>query len=176
MTKTWILPLLFALSGVAHAGSFSLHVDAAASHDQIKQTFVYDAGGCHGDNVSPAISWDDVPKDTRGFALTVFDPDAGDDGWWHWVVLDIPLVAHQLKQGAQPLPPGAFALTNSFGHARWDGPCPPKTDPAHHYVFTLYALDTPTLALPADTPPAQAKAAIEQHIIGKASVTLTYDR
>lgn len=175
MTKTWILPLLLALSGTAHAGSFSLHVDAGGSRDHIDQQFAYDAGGCHGDNVSPAISWSNAPEDARGFALTVYDPDAN-GGWWHWVVLDLPLVAHELKQDAQELPPGAYALTNSFGHARWDGPCPPKADGPHHYVFTLYALDAPTLALPQDTSPEQAKAAIVEHAIGKASVTLTYDR
>lgn len=174
MLKFVALTLLITLSGAAHAGQFSLRVDAADADGRIRQPFVYDASGCHGDNVSPALAWSDAPKGTSGFAVTVYDPDAA-DGWWHWIVLDIPLITHQLKQG-EPLPPSAFALANSFGHTRWDGPCPPKADPPHHYVFTVYALDTAALGLTRSATPAAAKAAIEEHAIDKASVTLTYGR
>lgn len=174
MSKILTLSFLLALSGVAHAGQFTLHVNAADSHGHVRQHFVYNASGCHGDDVSPAISWSGAPKGTRGFALTVYDPDAK-GGWWHWVVLDIPSMTQQLKQGAE-LPPGAYALTNSFGHARWDGPCPPKSDAPHHYVFTVYALDTPALAVADGTPLAKVKTVITEHMIGKARVTLTYGR
>jgi Raf kinase inhibitor-like YbhB/YbcL family protein len=35
-------------------------------------------------------------------------------------------------------------VNNDFGDPSYDGPCPPAgvTPDAHHYVFTVYALDT----------------------------------
>jgi phosphatidylethanolamine-binding protein (PEBP) family uncharacterized protein len=36
---------------------------------------------------------------------------------------------------------------NDFGHARYDGPCPPTGHGTHHYHFRLAALDTPRLVL-----------------------------
>ena len=35
-------------------------------------------------------------------------------------------------------------VNNDFGDPSYDGPCPPAGVPpdAHHYVFTVYALDT----------------------------------
>ncbi|HEX7342309.1 MAG TPA: YbhB/YbcL family Raf kinase inhibitor-like protein [Rhodanobacteraceae bacterium] len=174
MLKIVALSMLLTFSGSALATQFSLQVAAGDAHGHIQQHFVYNADGCHGDDVSPAITWSNPPKGTAGYALTVFDTDAR-GGWWHWVVLDIPATVHQLSEGAV-LPPGAFALVNSFGHARWDGPCPPKADAPHHYVFTLYALDTPALGLPDSTSPAKARDVIEKHALGKARVTLTYGR
>lgn len=174
MFRTLILGLLVAAAGTAQAATFKLEVHAADTHDHVRRHFVYNASGCHGDNVSPAMAWQGAPENTSGYAVTVYDPDAR-GGWWHWIVLDIPSIADQLKQGAM-LPPGAYALKNSFGHARWDGPCPPPGDPPHHYVFTVYALDTAALGLPADASPEAAKAAITQHTLAKAQVTYTYGR
>ncbi|HEX7338551.1 MAG TPA: YbhB/YbcL family Raf kinase inhibitor-like protein [Rhodanobacteraceae bacterium] len=174
MTKILTLLAMLALSGVAHAGQFSLHVDAADAHGHVRPQFVYNAGGCHGQDVSPKVAWSDPPKGTQGFALTVYDPDAK-GGWWHWMAVDIPPITRAIQQDGT-LPPGAYALTNSFGHARWDGPCPPGTDAPHHYVFTLYALDTPALGADDSTTPEAAKALIQKHAIGKASVTFTYGR
>lgn len=174
MSRLLLLSLLVALTGTVHAATFELKVNAADAHGHVRQHFVYNASGCHGGNVSPRLTWQGAPKGTTGFAVTVYDPDAT-GGWWHWIVLDIPQIAHQIKPGG-PLPPGAFALKNSFGHARWDGPCPPTDDSPHHYVFTIYALDTAALGLSADATPAEAKAALAKHSLGKASVTYTYDR
>lgn len=174
MSRLLLLSLLVALSGTAQAATFKLKVNAADAHGHVRRHFVYKASGCHGGNVSPSLAWHGAPKGTRGFAVTVYDPDAK-GGWWHWIVLDIPRITQHIKQGG-PLPPGAFALENSFGHARWDGPCPPADNPPHHYVFTVYALDTAALGLSADTTPAEAKIAMAKHILGKVSVTYTFGR
>jgi Raf kinase inhibitor-like YbhB/YbcL family protein len=57
----------------------------------------------------------------------------------------------------------------------YDGPCPPWNDEIpHHYVFTLYALDLPTLPVLDRFTCAEARAAMDGHILGQASVTGRY--
>lgn len=166
--------LLVAVAGTAQAASFKLEVQAADSHDRIEHRYVYNASGCSGDNQSPALRWKNPPEGTSGYAVTVYDPDTK-HGWWHWVVLDIPAITHHIGRD-KTLPPGAFALKNSFGHPGWDGPCPPEDDDPHHYRFTVYALDTAALGMTSETTPEEAKAAIESHSLGKAQVIYTYGR
>lgn len=174
MFRIVLVAMLLAVAGSAHAAAFKLTVDAADDHGHIEKRHVYNGSGCDGANHSPALRWENPPEGTSGYAVTVYDPDA-DGGWWHWVVLDIPVITHHIDEDAT-LPPGAFALKNSFGHPGWDGPCPPEGDAPHHYQFTVYALDTAALALTAETSPEEAKAAIKQHALGKARATYTYGR
>lgn len=57
----------------------------------------------------------------------------------------------------------------------YDGPCPPWNDALlHHYVFTLYALDLDRLPLDGSFRGPEVMAAIQGHILAKASVTGTY--
>jgi Raf kinase inhibitor-like YbhB/YbcL family protein len=57
----------------------------------------------------------------------------------------------------------------------YDGPCPPWNDEMpHRYVFTLYALDVPRLAVPDRLTGADAKKAMDGHILARASVTGRY--
>src|SRR5690554_619689 len=48
-----------------------------------------------GDDLSPALVWQDIPDGTKGFALICHDPDAplvqnGTYGFVHWVLYNIP--------------------------------------------------------------------------------------
>ena len=104
---------------------------------------------CGGANVSPALHWSGVPAGTRAFVLTVFDPDAPrPGGWWHWIAYNIPASARGLAKNAGARANGANGAfgTNDFGNKRYDGPCPPP-GPAHHYVFTLYAMSVPNVII-----------------------------
>ena len=57
--------------------------------------------GCHGDNVSPELYWENVPTGTQSFAVTIYDKDAPTgSGWWHWVIFNIPANVHELQSGA----------------------------------------------------------------------------
>jgi Raf kinase inhibitor-like YbhB/YbcL family protein len=57
----------------------------------------------------------------------------------------------------------------------YDGPCPPWNDAiAHRYVFTLFALDVPTLAVPERFTGMQARAAMAGHVLAQATLTGRY--
>jgi Raf kinase inhibitor-like YbhB/YbcL family protein len=57
----------------------------------------------------------------------------------------------------------------------YDGPCPPWNDAIkHHYVFTVYALNTTSVSLNGPFTGAEALTAIKPHIIAQASITGIY--
>ncbi len=61
---------------------------------------------------------------------------------------------------------------NYFGY---DGPCPPWNDEIlHHYVFTLYALDSARCAVSGVFKGGDVLKAIESHVLAKAGVTGIY--
>ena len=129
---------------------------------------------CGGHNVSPALRWTNAPASTRSFLLTVFDPDAPEGGFWHWIAYDVPVTTSSLpaNAGARPSQTSGSYGSNDFGHARYDGPCPPPGR-AHRYIFTLYALDVPHLPVAEGS---EVAAATEGHVVAKASITGRYGR
>lgn len=85
--------------------------------------------------------------------------------------------------GARPVRQGLNDYTAWFaGDAEmagdyygYDGPCPPWNDARiHHYIFRLYALDVPALALEQRFGGAQARAAIHGHILDEAQLIGAY--
>jgi Raf kinase inhibitor-like YbhB/YbcL family protein len=61
---------------------------------------------------------------------------------------------------------------NYYGY---DGPCPPWNDSiVHHYVFTLYALDTAHLHVQGDLNGANVRAALAGHVLAQAHLSGTY--
>ena len=126
---------------------------------------------CDGQDLSPALSWQDAPGGTLSLALIVDDPDAR--GFVHWVAYDIPGgPSGTLPEGIRSndtLPQGR----NDFGKTGYGGPCPPSG--THRYVFTLYALSArPNLSgLPSA---ADVRAAIAGRILAEAKLTATYTR
>ena len=92
---------------------------------------------CDGRDVSPQLSWEDVPTaDTKSFALSVTDPDAPGGMWIHWLVYNISKEVRTIEHGG--LPKGAKEVKNDFGMEKYGGPCPPSG--THRYIFTIYAL------------------------------------
>ena len=97
--------------------------------------------GKRGQNVSPELSWSDVPPETQSFAVTMVDthPDAA--GYVHWLVTDIDPQTFELPEGAAQEGMPATAVQST----PYVGPNPPSG--VHSYEFTLYALATPHLEL-----------------------------
>ena len=92
---------------------------------------------CDGKNVSPQLSWEDIPDETKSFALSATDPDAPGGMWIHWLVYDIAKALRKIEKNS--LPAGAKETENDFGKKPYGGPCPPSG--THRYFFTIYALD-----------------------------------
>ncbi len=124
---------------------------------------------CHGEDVSPALSWKSVPLGTKSFALIVDDPDA--PGWTriHWVVYNIPVEVTSFEEGETPK--GSIQGANDQGKCKYRGPCPPTG--VHRYFFKLYALKQP-LNLPKGATKAQVEEAMKSLILGEAQLIGTY--
>ncbi len=135
---------------------------------------------CDGQDVSPALSWSNVPKTTKSLVLIVDDPDAPDPTapkftWVHWVLYNIDPTIEGLPENAMSndLPSGTLEGKNDWGQPGYRGPCPPIG--RHRYFFKLYALDTalPDLKLPNKS---QVEQAMAGHIIGHAELMGTYQK
>jgi Raf kinase inhibitor-like YbhB/YbcL family protein len=127
----------------APKNSNPLRVTSSSFSEDGKIPLSYVFKGCGGQNVSPQLSWTGAPQGTKSYAITCFDPDAPTgSGYWHWLAFDIPASVNSLNEGAgNQSPAGGKSATNDYGFASYGGPCPPKGDGDHHYIFTVYALD-----------------------------------
>lgn len=132
---------------------------------------------CAGPNLSPPLTWTNVPVDVKSFALIADDPDAPGGTWVHWVIYNLPPTATALAENVPPLPQlpdGARQGFNDFGQTGYSGPCPPSGKP-HRYVFKIYALDR-TLDLSAGATKRQLLRAMDGHILAAGQLTGTYQR
>ena len=112
---------------------------AFAQGERIPQRYT-----CEGENVSPPLSWDNVPEQTASLAIICDDPDAGRTPWVHWVLYNLPRNSTSILAGApkdEELQDGARQGLNTSRRTGYDGPCPPPGSP-HRYFFHVYALDT----------------------------------
>lgn len=117
--------------------------------------------------------------------------------FYHWSLLDMPPAMRAIEAGqfssgitprgkaagSGPLRQGMNDYTAWFAgdaamagdYYGYDGPCPPWNDARiHHYIFRLYALDVPRLALPERFTGQQARAALYGHILDEAQLVAAY--
>ncbi len=170
-----------ALGSAAAGQAFKLQSAVVAPDGTLANEQVFNGFGCSGKNISPALAWSGTPAGTKSFALTVYDPDAPTgSGWWHWLVYDIPASVGELPQGAGnaagQLPAGAVQGRTDFGAPGYGGPCPPAGDKPHRYIFTLYALKTGKLDVPAGSSAAMVGFMINANKLASASITARYGR
>jgi Raf kinase inhibitor-like YbhB/YbcL family protein len=164
------------------AAGFTLSSPTIAPGSTLTDAQVFNGFGCTGKNVSPELRWSGAPAATKGYALTVYDPDAPTgSGWWHWVVYNLPATATGLAEGSgsvdgKALPAGSAQGRTDFGSAAFGGACPPQGAKAHRYIFTVYALKTDKIEVPADATAALIGYMINANQIGKASFTAKYGR
>jgi Raf kinase inhibitor-like YbhB/YbcL family protein len=161
--------------------SFFLRSSGFVDGDYLATKYIMSADlgfGCAGGNVSPALEWGGAPDGTRSFALSLFDPDAPTgSGFWHWVVVNIPPTLSALPAGAGSetgLPSGALQTRTDVGIHGYGGPCPPKGDHPHRYIFTLTAVDLDALPVNADTSAALVGFQVNFHTLAKATLMGLY--
>jgi len=123
--------------------------------------------------------------------------------FFHWTLIDIPATATQIAAGsfangvtprgksgpaiaASPLAGARHGINDYTGwfaqdkemsgnYFGYDGPCPPWNDAiAHHYNFTLYALDIASVPVDGNFTGPQVRQAIAGHILAQASITGLY--
>jgi len=129
-----------------------------------------------GNDVSPPLSWSNVPEGTRSFALICHDPDAplvtpGAYGFVHWVLYNIPASVTQLAEGETNYTGGA----NNFGSTGYGGPMPPEGHGIHHYFFWILALDVES-DFETGLSMEELLKAIEPNVIGMNRLVGTYSR
>jgi len=144
--------------------------------------------GSPGGDQSPELSWTNAPRATHSFAVIAFDVTAGVT---HWGMYNIPARTAELPENAGVTGSQyGRQVINTYGSAgnnadlNYGGPCPPADYPpnVHHYVFTLYALDTDLVLPDSANFPATAltlfRALLEAgrrgHILATASITGLY--
>jgi len=134
---------------------------------------------CEGANISPPLTWSEIPAGSKSLVLIVDDPDAPDPAapkltWVHWVLYNLPANGSGLSEAVKDLPSGTGQGLNDWEETGYGGPCPPIG--RHRYFHKLYALD---IALPANlgTPTkVELERAIQGHILAKAELIGTYQK
>jgi hypothetical protein len=136
-----------------------------------------------GRNLSPPVTWSNLPEGTREIAVVCADFGAGNPPpWVHWIIYSIPASATGLPPGLPiladtPMPSelsGAIQGLNGWRRPYYRGPAPPAGTP-HLYHFTVYALDQ-ALGLEPGLTRRQLLRAMEGHIIGQGDIVPVYER
>jgi Raf kinase inhibitor-like YbhB/YbcL family protein len=180
MCRRWMLfAVVVALAGApAAASSFTVETSAFLNDGLIPRTDAAAADSCGGRNLSPPLRFAGFPPATRSFAVVLFDTDAGHGhGFTHWVAYGIAPTQSSLPPGFGSTASAAFTGgQNDAGTRLYYGPCPPPGDPAHHYVFTVYALDLAPGRLAPGLTRAAFVHAVTAHTLAQAEITGTYAR
>lgn len=116
------------------------------------------AGEGAGENISPSLSWSNIPAETKELVLILEDPDAPmPKPYVHLIVTGIAPTMSGLATGA--LSGDASALGLSFGQGTlgrtgYRGPRAPKGGGKHRYMFEIFALNK---TLQFSAPPSMAE-------------------
>ncbi|GEN28991.1 UPF0098 protein [Halovibrio variabilis] len=129
-----------------------------------------------GDDVSPALAWQEAPEGTKGFALICHDPDAplvkgGSYGFVHWVLYNLPGDIQELTEKTAL---GAAGMNDS-GNIGYAGPMPPEGHGKHLYYFWVLALDHQT-SLPEGLTLTELLQEVEPNLLGMNRLVGTYQR
>jgi len=152
--------------------SFALSSTAFTNGGEIPRRYTGE-----GEDLSPALAWQDAPAGTQSLALIADDPDAPHGTWTHWLLWNIPARATLLPEGVEKievLDNAERQGTNDFQRIGYGGPYPPPGT-AHRYFFKLYALDV-RLDLKSGATKAELESAIKPHVLAEAQWMGTYKR
>ena len=131
---------------------------------------------CDDTDISPPLSWSNVPEGSQSLALICDDPDAPMGTWVHWVLYNLPGDQTELAENIpslETLENGAIHGITDFKRLGYGGPCPPGG--THRYFFKLYALDS-ALDLGPGATKADLLEAMKGHVLARGELMGTYSR
>lgn len=169
----------------------SLPIAAAAEENSItvaSGAFTHESAiplrfSAYGDNISPDLSWSNVPTGTQELALILDDPIVDmPQPFVHWVAYNIPATASGLPV-ALPTDPmvsvsglqGMINGLNGTSRSGYFGPRPPVDGKVHEYNFRIYALDK-KLNLPEGVNKEGLLKAMEGHILATGTLVGHYQQ
>lgn len=147
---------------------FTLSSDAFGDNTHIPREYTGD-----GKNISPELSWQYAPANTKSFVLICDDPDAPHGAWTHWLIFNIPYTVNHLPTDADIPKLSGIVGKNSWSQNKYNGPCPPSG--VHHYIFKLYAIDT-MLTIDENGTKQEAMKAMEGHLLEYTELIGLYER
>lgn len=179
---TTTLFTLCATTACATTPSFTVNLPDIEKGFPDKNVLSADYGfGCNGQNLSPAISWQNAPKGTKSFVVTLYDKDAPTGiGWMHWVVVNIPAkttaLAEGIKADGSNLPQGSLQTRTDFGVPGYGGACPPQGQ-KHRYEIKVTALGIEKLPnITAESMPALVGFFTKANALAEATITVEQER
>jgi Raf kinase inhibitor-like YbhB/YbcL family protein len=133
-----------------------------------------------GSNISPPLTWSDLPANTKGLALLFenITPQT-QEPFVQWLVYGIPPDQKGLPEGYKHKrdpkePVDVLQGRNSLDNVGYDGPLG-TLNRAIRYRFRLFALDAPL-----DLPPGRDKKAVlkamENHVLDQAELVVIHER
>jgi Raf kinase inhibitor-like YbhB/YbcL family protein len=165
----------------ANAAGFVISANGIADNAMLTPDMGYDkldASGvrsCGGVNKAPGFSWSNPPDKTQSYAILEVDPDGRAGlGVNHWVIYNIPVSASGISTA--DIAAGKYTTGRGTGDlVRYRGPCPPPGDSPHHYIVTLFALDSAP-AFPDGLDHDGVVAAMKGHVLGATTTIMRFQR
>ncbi len=129
---------IFTLTSKTFADGHMMPKKVANSHEIMPNN-----PNCVGDNVSPELSWRNVPEGTKSLTLLMFDPEGrAPSGVSHWVAYGIAPTVTGFAEGETSKDSDKYVGGKSLmGVGHYSGPCTPPNAAPHHYTFVLIATD-----------------------------------
>ncbi|HNW83356.1 MAG TPA: YbhB/YbcL family Raf kinase inhibitor-like protein [bacterium] len=146
------------------ASSFSM-----ADGGRLPEKFTVD-----GQNISPHIGWQRIPRNTKSIAIVMNDPDSIAGSKIHWGIFNIPsfMIELEEKRPTERIIGNTIRqVVNDFGKIGYYGPL--SSAGRHRYVFTVCALDI-MLDLPFNPTGANLITAMHGHLLEKALLRTFY--
>lgn len=130
-------------TGGGSSGGFTLSSSKLAPGAMFATEYTCASGNA---GKSIPLTWTAGPSGTLSYAIVMLDTDVMPNGFYHWVVWDIPAGTTSLPEGLATdamLSMPAGAKQKGGQGSGYLGPCP--NGMSHTYKFTVYAMDVATL-------------------------------
>jgi phosphatidylethanolamine-binding protein (PEBP) family uncharacterized protein len=149
---------------------FVLKSPAVAEGGELPKLFT-----CDGAGLSPPVTWEKAPSNTKSFALIMHHIPAAGEQHWYWLLYDIPATLSALAQDEHGI--GVTGGNSANPDASYAPPCSKGPGPKR-YSITLYALSgKPVITVPAaQVTRDMLRAAIKDITLDQARLNFIYTR